>query len=153
MEIHKKFKSDIKECDTKINKQYDCIYKKYKSLSLDALKKEKTLISAKISADDWKMKRAGPNQIYSLIAVNLSLASICISLMNIFKGTEKLLFYILILLIIVSSIKDLKSCKRYDYIEPIYLENKLRLDIINQVIEDRMNCKKVKVQVYRYCRK
>ena len=153
MEIHKKFKSDIKECDTKINRQYDCIYKKYKSLSLDALKKEKTLISAKISADDWKMKRAGPNQIYSLITVNLSLATICVSLMDLFNNTEKLLFYILILLIIVSSIKDLKSCKRYDYIEPIYLENKLRLDIINQVIEDRMNCKKVKVQVYRYCRK
>lgn len=153
-----KFKEKIKNRDARIYKDYDDIINEYKNFSLNGLKKEKATISAKISADDWWIIRFGPSQLVTVNSLTIATVSAIISLASFFKDSLKIyevlfLLVMMLFIIIYSSIGTGISSKKYDYVKPIYLENKLRLEIINQILEDRKNCKKVKVRVYKCSRK
>lgn len=137
-----KFKEKIVNRDVKLYKDYDDVLKEYNNFPLDVLKKEKATVSAKITADDWWMKRCGPSQLLSTNAIVLSSISILLSLCVLMKND--LLFYLssliaILFIIIVSFLGTGNASKKYDYLEPKYLENKLRLEVLNQMIEEKQS--------------
>lgn len=135
-----------KGLEDKIHNDYDRVFKEYESLSLKDLRKEKVIISTRMSADDLVAKKYGPDRSYARIVMNLTVVNIFASFINMLFPYAKiskaisciiLLSYLIVAFIILCLSNSLGSSKQYDHLDSKYLDDKLRLAVLNQIIEER----------------
>lgn len=145
----KKFNKARAKHYAQLYKNYESIVDEYSGLIIEDLKKERFKIIIKIYSDDCWMKKHGHQQVLSTNAFTLSVISILLSLCTFLEKDFFVLFiFIMILFIIIVSIFGMKTIsEKYKNIKPKYLENKLRLEVLNQIIEERQpsnfrKCKK-----------
>lgn len=135
-----------KSLEDKIRNDYNSVFEEYESLSLNDLRREKAIISTRMSADDLMAKKYGPDRSYARIVMDLTVVNIFVSFVNMLFPYAKiskeisciiLLSYLIVAGIILCLSNSLGSSKQYDYLDSKYLDDKLRLEVINQIIEER----------------
>ena len=130
---------------------------KYKNLRTEELKKEKAIITTQISNDDFWINRYGPSRLFSFIAITIAICGFLLSLLNYSNNINDDCYDIIILILIVALVilmflVFLHYSILYDKLEPDYIQNKLKLEVINQVLEERqVECKAHKTVKIHMC--
>lgn len=157
MKLCLKSKTFIKERNRigkRVNMDYDNIFSEYNDLCTKELRRKRSVINTQMYYDDFWQKRAGPERLYSFLLLLISLCSLLFSLLS-YTENQKDGFGIIVLIAIILVIAVLTTVSysiRYDKIETIYTKNRLKLEIINQILEERKTIKQsmIKIDLRKY---